>query len=173
MPYLHEASLSDKNLKTLVICLIFPALLIFLGGCPWVWAGGRNTVERMSLNKLKDLIASENSKYVIMVMAAWCGPCIKELPDLVKIDNSLSPRGLKMIGISIDIDGPGAMQPYLDKYNISFPVYWVGENAVDEFNIYGIPMIMLVKNGKILEKIVGKRSRRFLEKKIKAFLSGG
>jgi thiol-disulfide isomerase/thioredoxin len=170
---LLEASLSNKNLKTLVRCSIFAALLVLWGGCPWVWAGDRNTVEPISLNKLKDLIASENSKYVIVVMAAWCGPCIKELPDLVKIDNSLGPRGLNMIGISIDTGGPAVMQPYVDKYNINFPVYWVGENAVDEFNIYGIPMIMLVKDGQIREKIIGKRSRRFLKKKIKAFLNSG
>jgi hypothetical protein len=50
--------------------------------------------------------------------------------------------------------------------------FWVGENAANELNIYGMPMIMRVKDGKILEKTVAKRSRKFLEKKIKAILNG-
>ncbi len=58
-------------------------------------------------------------------------------------------------------------------YRVNFPVYWVGEKAVSELNIYGIPMIMLVKDGEIVEKIVGKRSRRFLDKTIRNFLKRG
>ena len=124
----------------------------------------------MSLAELKRLIASANSRYVIVVMAAWCRPCLKELPDLVKLDNKYRHKGLNMIGISIDLEGPNAMQPFLDKYRVKFPVYWVGEKAVSELGIYGIPMIMLVKDGEILEKIVGQRSRRFLDKTIRNFL---
>jgi thiol-disulfide isomerase/thioredoxin len=127
----------------------------------------------MALAELNNLIKSANSRHVIVVMAAWCGPCIKELPDLVKLDNKYRPRGLNMIGISIDLEGPSAMQPYLDKYRVNFPVYWVGEKAVSELDIYGIPMIMLVKDGEIVEKIVGKRSQSFLDKTIKNFLKSG
>ena len=124
----------------------------------------------MSLAELKGLIASADNRFVLVVMAAWCRPCLVELPDLVKLHNKYRHKGLKMIGISIDLEGPKAMQPFLDKYKVNFPVYWVGEKAVSELNIYGIPMLMLVKDGKILEKIVGKRSRRFLDKTISNFL---
>ena len=124
----------------------------------------------MSLADLKGLIASADNRSVLVVMAAWCRPCIVELPDLVKLHNKHRHKGLKMIGISIDLE-PKAMQPFLEKYQVNFPVYWVGEKAVAELNIYGIPMIMLVKDGEIVEKIVGKRSRRFLDKKIRNFLT--
>ena len=124
----------------------------------------------MSLTELKQLITSANSRRVIVVMAAWCRPCIKELPDLVKLDKKYRHKGLNMIGISIDLEGPEAMQPFLDRYRVNFPVYWVGTKAVSELNINGIPMIMLVKDGEIVEKIVGKRSRRFLDKTIRKFL---
>jgi thiol-disulfide isomerase/thioredoxin len=136
-------------------------------------SGSSITVERMSLAEFKRLIASANSSYVIVVMAAWCRPCIEELPDLVKRDKKYRHKGLNMIGISIDLEGPNAMQPFLDKYEVNFPVYWVGEKAVSELNIYGIPMIMLVKDGEIVEKIVGKRSRKFLDKTIRNFLRNG
>jgi thiol-disulfide isomerase/thioredoxin len=160
----------QKRRRLILITLSFLAVLWC---CTPAGSGSSITVERMSLAELKRLIASANSRYVIVVMAAWCGPCIKELPDLVKLDNKYRHKGLNMIGISIDLEGPSAMQPFLDKYRVNFPVYWVGEKAVGELNIYGIPMIMLVKDGKIVEKIVGKRSRRFLDKTISNFLKSG
>ena len=124
----------------------------------------------MSPAEFKRLIASEHSRYVVVVMAAWCRPCIKELPDLVKLDQKYRRKGLNMIGVSIDLEGPNAIQPFLDKYRVRFPVYWVGTKAVKELDINGIPMIMLVKDGEIVEKIVGKRSRRFLDKTFRNFL---
>jgi len=155
------------------LILIIFSFFAFLWCCTPANSGSSITVERMSLAELKGLIGSANSRYVIVVMAAWCRPCIKELPDLVKLDDKHRHKGLNMIGISIDLEGPSAMQPYLEKYRVNFPVYWVGEKAVGELNIYGIPMIMLVKNGKVIEKIVGKRSRKFLDKTIKNFLKCG
>lgn len=161
---------SLKNRRSIIILL---SLLTILWCYPFAWSGPGIKIERMALAELNNLIESTNSRYVIVVMAAWCGPCIKELPDLVKLDNKYRQRGLNMIGISIDLEGPSAMQPYLDKHRVNFPVYWVGEKAVSELNIYGIPMIMLVKDGEIIRKIVGKRSRRFLDKTIRKFLNSG
>ena len=148
-------------------------ILCFVASLWWCTptiAGSGITAKRMPLDELKGLIASAENRSVLVVMAAWCRPCIIELPDLVKLYNKYRHQGLKMIGISIDLEGPHAMQPFLDKYQVNFPVYWVGEKAVSELNIYGIPMIMLVKDGEILEKIVGKRSRRFLDKTLRNFL---
>jgi thiol-disulfide isomerase/thioredoxin len=156
--------------RLILITLSFFAFLWCFGPA---MSGSSIKVERMSLDEFKRLIASANSSYVIVVMAAWCGPCIEELPDLVKLDKKYRNKGLNMIGVSIDLEGPNAMQPFLDKYGVNFPVYWVGDRAVRELNIYGIPMIMLVKDGEIVEKIVGKRSRKFLDKTIRNFLKGG
>jgi thiol-disulfide isomerase/thioredoxin len=159
--------------KRRCLILIILSFVAFLWCCTPAVSGSSITAERMSPGELKRLIASANSRYVIVVMAAWCGPCIKELPDLVKLFDKYRHKGLSMIGISIDSEGPNALQPFLDKYRVNFPVYWVGEKAVGELNIYGIPMIMLVKDGEIIEKIVGKRSRKFLDKKIRNFLKSG
>ena len=34
--------------------------------------------------------------------ATWCGPCKRELPDLVALSTELSSRGIKVIGVSTD-----------------------------------------------------------------------
>ena len=129
------------------------------------------TVEKISEAALDELIYSGNKKIVITFMAAWCGPCIDELPTLNKLYQNYKARGFKLIGVSIDIEGPQAMQPIIDKLKVDFPVYWYGETAIQKYSIFAIPMIYWVQDGKIVEKLGGRRSEKELDKKIRKFLA--
>jgi thioredoxin-like negative regulator of GroEL len=133
-------------------------------------AGAGITIQKISESELDELIKADNNKILITFMAAWCGPCIDELPVLKKLYQTYKTQGLKLIGISIDLEGPRAMQPIVDKLKISFPVYWYGESAVQKFSIFAIPMIFLVKDGQIIEKLPGRRPEKELNKKIRGFL---
>lgn len=128
------------------------------------------TVQKITEAALDELIQASNNKMVVTFMAAWCGPCIDELPTLNRLYKKYNGRGLKFIGISIDIEGPRAMQPIIDKLKVGFPVYWYGEPAIQKYSIFAIPMVYLVKNGQIIEKLPGRRSERDLEKKIRKIL---
>lgn len=129
------------------------------------------TVQKISESALDELISDGNNKMMVTFMAAWCGPCIDELPVLNKLNQKYKIRGLKLIGISIDLQGPQAMQPVIDKLKIDFPVYWYGESAVQKFSLFAIPMIFWVKNGQIIEKLPGRRSKKELDRKIREFLA--
>ena len=128
------------------------------------------TVEKISESALDELIKAKNNKMVVTFMAAWCGPCIDELPALNNLFKKYKNKGLKLIGISIDLEGPRAMQPIIDKLQIRFPVYWYGDAAVQKFSLFAIPMIFLVKDGQVIEKLPGRRSEKVLNKKIQEFL---
>ena len=134
-------------------------------------AGPAVTIEKISESALDVLINARNNKIVVTFMAAWCGPCIDELPALDKLYKKYKEKGLKLIGISIDLEGPRAMQPIIDKLQVSFPVYWYGDPAVQKFSLFAIPMIFLVKDGQVVEKLPGRRSEKALNKKIREFLS--
>jgi len=133
-------------------------------------AGAAVTIQKISESALDELIKAGNNKILITFMAAWCGPCIDELPVLNKLYQKYQKQGLKLIGISIDLEGPKAMQPIVDKLKISFPIYWYGDTAVQKFSLFAIPMIFLVKDGQIIEKLPGRRSEKVLNKKIREFL---
>ena len=133
-------------------------------------AGAGVTIQKISESALDELINAKNNKVLITFMAAWCGPCIDELPALNKLYQKYEKQGLKLIGISIDLEGPKAMQPIIDKLRVSFPVYWYGDSAVQKFSIYAIPMIFFVKDGQVVEKLPGRRSEKELGKKIREFL---
>jgi thiol-disulfide isomerase/thioredoxin len=147
------------------------ALLLILFVPIFADAGPGVTVEKISESALDELIRAKNNSLVVTFMAAWCGPCIDELPALEKLYKKYKEKGLKLIGISIDLEGPRAMQPIIDKLQVSFPVYWYGDAAVQKFSLFAIPMIFLVKDGRVVEKLPGRRSEKTLNKKIREFLS--
>lgn len=128
------------------------------------------TIQKISESALDELIQSNNNELLITFMAAWCGPCIDELPALNRLFKKYRSQGLRLIGISIDLEGPRAMQPVIDRLDVKFPVYWYGESAVGKFSIFAIPMIFFIKNGQVIEKLPGRRPERELEKKIRKFL---
>jgi thiol-disulfide isomerase/thioredoxin len=113
-----------------------------------------------------DKLIKDSKGAVIVAMAAWCLPCREELPRLVKLNDKYKSQGLRMIGISLDLDGPSAIQPVLEKARVDFPVYWAGEEAMKDLKIRAIPLFLFIKDGAIVEKVLGARHKTFLEKKI-------
>jgi thiol-disulfide isomerase/thioredoxin len=135
-----------------------------------VAAQQRIVIEKMDASGLNRLMKDPTNERMIVAMASWCGPCRKELPTLIKLFDKYHDQGLKMVGISLDADGPEAMQRIIDKANVNFPVYWVGIDIAHDYGIYAIPMIFFIKDGVVVEKVPGQRSKKYLEKKIQKLL---
>ena len=64
---------------------------------------------------LDELMKKKGNLLIVSFMAAWCGPCIDELPALNNLYRKYKDQGLKVIGISIDLEGAVAMQPVVNK----------------------------------------------------------
>ncbi len=96
------------------------SLLIFFSSAN-IDASAGVTVEKISESALDELIKAKNTKIVLTFMAAWCGPCIDELPTLDKLYKKYKEKGLMLIGISIDLEGPRAMQPIIDCRKVAGP----------------------------------------------------
>ncbi len=129
------------------------------------------TVQPIDEAALDDLIKNKNNRLIISFMAAWCGPCIDELPVLNSLYRKYKGQGLNLVGISIDLEGVAAMQPVISKMKIEFPVYWYGDKAIPKFKLTAIPMLLFIKKGEIVERIPGRRSEEFLDKKIQEILN--
>jgi len=149
-------------LLTFLVCLIFAA--------DGIETRASVTIIPIEESKLDELLGTKDNRLVVTFMAAWCGPCIDELPILNKLYLKYNQKGLKLIGISIDLEGPRAMQPIVDRLKIKFPVYWYGEEGVKKFKLFAIPMLFFIKEGEIVEKVTGLHPEKSLNKKIKEFL---
>jgi len=161
----------DQN-KTRLMRLLYLAavgLMAFILSAS-AMAESATRVEKMTYAELNRLITGGDCNCLMVFMAAWCGPCKEELPDLNRLHRRYADRGLRFIGISVDSGGPAAIETVIREKKVVFPVFWVGEAAVDELQIFGIPMIFMIKKGQIVEKIPGKCSYEFLEAKILSFL---
>ena len=128
------------------------------------------TIRKIEELAMGEIIGAKDNRIVIAFMAAWCGPCIQELPDLDSLHKKYKNRGFNLIGVSIDLEGPEAMQPIINQMRISFPVYWYGEKAIIKYNLVAIPTLLFVKQGRIIERLRGKPSAAYLDQKIREFL---
>jgi thiol-disulfide isomerase/thioredoxin len=144
-------------------------LVVFTGVFAEPAAAG--SIAKIDESALDAKMGDKKNRLAVVFMAAWCAPCIDELPTLNKLHKKFKDQGLEIIGISIDLDGPDAMQPVVNALKIDFPVYWYGEKAVEKFALFAIPMLFLVKEGAIVERIHGRRSDSFLDEKFSKLLN--
>ncbi|SIR08941.1 TlpA family protein disulfide reductase [Solilutibacter tolerans] len=49
-----------------------------------------------------DLPIAKGRPMLINVWATWCGPCIKEMPELAEFSHSQGARGVQVIGLALD-----------------------------------------------------------------------
>jgi thiol-disulfide isomerase/thioredoxin len=128
------------------------------------------TIVPIEESKLDELLGAKDNQLVVTFLAAWCGPCVDELPILNKLYHKYKNKGLKLIGISIDIEGPRAMQPFADKLKIDFPIYWYGEKGVKKFKLNAIPMLFFIKDGEVVDKLYGRHPESSINKRFREFL---
>lgn len=65
----------------------------------------------MDGNPVTSAVFSENKLTMINIWGTFCGPCIREMPDLAKLSEANKDKGVEIIGIPIDIvNGWGNIQ---------------------------------------------------------------
>ncbi len=128
-----------------------------------------SVVQSISIDQM-DGIIRKSGDCLMVVMAAWCYPCIEELPALKVLDQKYRREGLRIVGLSLDYAGPQALQPILAQHKIRFPVYWAGEAAIKKYAITKIPLLVFFRDGREVKRLQGQRDRATLEKEIVGFL---
>jgi cytochrome c biogenesis protein CcmG/thiol:disulfide interchange protein DsbE len=107
--------------------LLSVSLLCAVAG--WaVHAAALDTGAKMPEIGLKDLSGntvdhnSLTGKVVIVdFWATWCAPCREELPELEKLYKKYAPKGLVIVGVSVDKE-PDNIKAFLQKLAVTFPV---------------------------------------------------
>ena len=103
--------------------------------------------------------------------AAWCGPCIQSLPEVVKLYNKYHDDGFEIVGINMDKQQP-AMESVVHRFKMPWPQYYDGKGWGNkfalEYNVGSIPAVWLVDKKGILRTM---EARANLEEKIKELLA--
>ncbi|MCE9520213.1 MAG: TlpA family protein disulfide reductase [Verrucomicrobia bacterium] len=106
-----------------------------------------------SHGKSVDLAKLKGKVVLIDFWATWCGPCVAEVPNVVKTYNALHSKGFEIIGISLDSD-KAALTKFTKEKGMPWPQYFDGKgwknSMATKFGIHSVPTMWLVdKEGKL------------------------
>lgn len=106
--------------------------------------------------------------------ATWCGPCIKEMPDLVMLSEEYKAKGGVVIGISVDKDSDvlTLVSDFTKEQNVRYPIVIDNGDLETAFGgLRGIPTTFYIdKNGKIAKKLIGLQSKEKFASEFDALL---
>lgn len=95
-----------------------------------------------------DELLAQGKPMVLDFWATWCGPCRKVGPTIQELANEY--EGQAIIGkVNIEEDA---------------------DDLVAEFGIRNVPTILFIKDGEVVDKVVGAAPKSTLEDKLKAIL---
>ena len=106
----------------------------------------------------KPLSVSNYKGKIVLVdfWATWCGPCVEELPNVLKVYHQYHDKGLEVIGVSLDED-KAKLTGFLQEKQVPWPQYFDGKGGDNKLaNAYGVETIpttyLLGRDGKIIGK---------------------
>jgi cytochrome c biogenesis protein CcmG/thiol:disulfide interchange protein DsbE len=118
-----------------------------------------------------DLRAYRGKVVLLDFWAAWCAPCQLEMPRLVAWQRLYGPRGLQIIGISMDDDPAAALKVY-EKQKLNYPVA-MGDEKLGQLygGVLGLPVAFLIdSHGTIQAQFQGETDLNLIETQIKLLL---
>lgn len=130
-------------------------------------------LESVRDGKIVDSSAFKGKVLLLTFFATWCGPCVEEVPTLVKLQTEMVDAGFSVIGMSVDQQGPALVAKFIEKKAINYPVLLAESKTSNDFGgIYGIPVAFLVnKTGNVVKKYTGYVNHTVLEKDIRSLLN--
>jgi thiol-disulfide isomerase/thioredoxin len=120
-------------------------------------------------------LAAGDGVRVINFWAMWCQPCVAELPEFAALDRSIRPRGIRVIGVSLDLAVPGdhariesRLSDFLRQRGISYEnLLYTGNvsSLLDAFDLPGsIPYTIIVADdGSVIWRHEGATTRERIE----------
>lgn len=109
---------------------------------------------------------------LLNIWATWCAPCHEETPEFVDLYSEYRDQGLEILGVSIDEQGRSVVDPFLEKYEVNYPVVIDDGTIMDKYGpTMGVPTTYIIdKEGSLRYFAVGAVTIKELEPRIQELL---
>ncbi len=114
------------------------------------------------------LRAEHGSVLVLNLWASWCSPCLKEIPELLRLERDYARCGVRLLGISMDepADRSRVVQPLLAARFPAFRTLARDASSMDAYasvvdgawNELMPTSYVLDRDGRVVERIQGGKS---------------
>lgn len=185
-------------MKKLKISTLILTLSLLLGGCSSDKEKTNKSANSLLATNEIVLTALDNKQYVVKkaangldldnakgkvviydIFATWCPPCQAEASHLSSLQKKYKDK-LRIIGVTVEnnIDN-NKLREFKKKYNADYTLVNSNENMylIDEIakqlhlgRDFGIPLMVLYKDGKLINYFQGATEEEFIESDIKKAL---
>jgi thiol-disulfide isomerase/thioredoxin len=98
-------------------------------------------------------LAQKRGRVVLLnVWATWCHPCRDEIPILQALHERYAPRGLDLVGVSVDAHGEEAtIRDFARDFKMTYPLWLDPDERVQStFLAIGVPATFLIDREGVL-----------------------
>ena len=146
----------------LALCLLLPLCACGKAGSAGSAGGAafRFSTTDLDGNEVTSEALFKNAKVtVVNLWATWCGPCVRELPELEKLRQDYADKGVQVTGILLETSASAVKdaKSILRDAGADYPVLLPAEEMGELINVQYIPTTFFVDpQGRVLgEAVVG------------------
>jgi len=174
----------DGEGKTMKIRMVIAAIILLAAwstfATPQTKApGDPKMIDASGFQKILD--ENRGKPLLVNFWATWCEPCRDEYPMLNELAKQYAPKGLQVVGVSMDDDGDLIlMRRFLARYKPVFPNYRKTAGAEAAFRESVLPgwtgampvSVFYGKDGRQVAHFIGEKGREQYEEAIRGLLAG-
>jgi cytochrome c biogenesis protein CcmG/thiol:disulfide interchange protein DsbE len=154
------------------------ALLLSVSGAGYAQEAASLVGRRAPVFALEDLhgkpvdLAKDHGNVVLLnFWATWCGPCKVEMPRFMEWQKQYGPKGLEVVGVSID-DSAAPARAFVDKLHLNYPVVMGTAKLGERYGgVLGVPVTFLIdRHGIVRARFDGEEHLAAEERQVRALL---
>lgn len=145
------------NIRKVIVTLFLACLLGFGSTVPRLVVADALQYTLKDLEEAAQSLDQYRNQWVVVnFWATWCGPCIREIPELMAFADRHSEQ-VQVLGIAFEKTPIDEIRAFVAEFGVSYPVLLIGEQPLVPMEpLKGLPSTFLISpKGQVVDSYVG------------------